>query len=147
MSHNKELQTKANESGIIQWEQVPGTGVNIKHRSENNFCKQYSAVCLLAYPDGTPRLREVVCLRLYRTNARCYACVWISGLDGNPCGSAVNQGYGMDLAPGAVMEAFSAAGFEIYSPGGVQYDPETILESFINKYFPGLQFLIVRANP
>jgi len=140
MQHNQQLQQLANESGLIQWEQVPPkekerTG----KRPLANFYCQYSAVIL---QENRPQMQERICLRIFQTPARCHAVLWVKGI-GDISGTVTVQG--IQTEHEAVRQAFSAAGFNFYTPGHCAYDTHTILQSFIQKYFPENQWIIIRA--
>lgn len=94
----------------------PKDGFKQSHRKENNFKRQISGFTI---EDG--RLKEVVCLRIYETNSRVYACVWISGIGASGSGYAGGCGYHMGSAAAAAAlndagitfdEGISALGYE-----------------------------------
>lgn len=81
-------------------------GLNINHRKEQKFAESYTAVVI----DGD-RITEPVTLRIYRTDNRCYTCLWINGSEtGWRAGSGWAGGYGYHRASAAAAEAFRAAG-------------------------------------
>ena len=88
---------------------------NINHRKENHFYKQITAVAI-----NDRSAYDAVILRLYSTDARCYACLWTHGncsWDGNADrwrnGSGTAGGYGYHRASAAAQEAIYNAGIEL----------------------------------
>lgn len=82
------------------------TGLNINYRKERKFAESYTAVVIEA-----DRITEPVTLRIYRTDNRCYACLWVNGSEiGWRSGSGWAGGYGYHKASAAAAEAFRAAG-------------------------------------
>ena len=87
---------------------------NINHRKENHFAEQITAVAINAYG----RAYDCVTLRIYATDARCYACIWTSsncawkGSNGDHWrhGSGLAGGYGYHRASAAAEEAIINAG-------------------------------------
>jgi hypothetical protein len=140
MKHNHELQQLANNTNEIVWEQVPPTD---KERSGkrplSNFYCQYSAVIL---QENRPQMQERICLRIFQTPARCHAVLWVRGI-GDIAGTVVVQG--IQTEHEAVRQVFSAAGFNFYTPGQTAPATDTILQSFIQKYFADNQWIIIRA--
>lgn len=78
----------------------PKSGVKPSHRKENNFKRQISG---LAIEYG--KLKEVVCIRVYETNSRVYACAWINGIGASGSGFAEDA-----LQSAAAVAALNAAG-------------------------------------
>jgi len=76
------------------------------HRKEAHFHREIAAINLDA---GRP----VVTLRIYATQARAYACVWISQSPFHASGSGMAGGYGYHRASAAAAGAFAAAGVEL----------------------------------
>jgi len=86
---------------------------NVSHRKEkgNYYFHSYDLIDLAAPPRAYKNCRRTVnriTLRLYSTNARTTACVWVSG-GGSGSGSA--GGYGYHRTSHAAQEALEAAGF------------------------------------
>jgi len=93
----------------------PKSGVKPSHRKENNFKRQISG---LVIEDG--KLKEVVCLRIYETNSRVYACAWINGIGAS--GSGFAGGYGYHMGSAAAEDALQSAGVQLSEAiGGVGY--------------------------
>lgn len=93
-------------------ENIKDGGKIAANRKENAFSKQYALYALdMADSNGTPR--ELVCLRIYSTDSRAYACLWIHGRDiyGNGGGRA--GGYGYHRASAAAQEAIMDAGIKL----------------------------------
>lgn len=87
------------------------SNINIKHRKEAHFFKELVALRL---PDDTKMLpRAIVTLRLYETDARLYACLWINGEKMDASGSGWAGGWGYHRASAAAQEAISKAGIEL----------------------------------
>jgi hypothetical protein len=95
--------------------------VKASHRKENAFYKQYTAVVFNRETGGA---FDCVTLRLYATDARHYACVWVHTncawiMDGETVaasyasGSGYAGGGGYHRASAAAAEAISAAGIEL----------------------------------
>lgn len=82
------------------------------NRKENAFYKQFS-VYALDMPDYNGEPRELVCLRLYATEARHYACIWIQGNDVYGYGGGNASGYGYHRASAAAQEAIRDAGITL----------------------------------
>ena len=76
--------------------------ININDRKESRFAKQFSGI---VYDNG--KFREVVTLRLYRTDARVYACVWTW----HTAGSGHAGGYGYHKDSAAAQTALHRAGY------------------------------------
>jgi hypothetical protein len=95
--------------------------VKASHRKENSFYKQYTAVVFNRETGGA---FDSVTLRLYATDARHYACIWVHTncawiMDGETVaayyasGSGYAGGWGYHRASAAAAEAISAAGIEL----------------------------------
>ena len=82
------------------------------NRKENAFYKQF-ALYALDMPGYNEEPRELVCLRLYATDARHYACIWIRGNDAYGYGGGNAGGYGYHRASAAAQEAISDAGITL----------------------------------
>jgi len=82
--------------------------LNPQHRKENNFMAEYAAI-------DRESGDVVVTLRIYGTNARNYACVWInSGKEYiNLSGSGFAGGYGYHRPSQAAENALLAANIEL----------------------------------
>lgn len=81
----------------------PKDGLKVSHKKENNFRRQISG---LVIEDG--RLKEIVCIRVYETNSRVYACAWVNGIGAS--GSGFAGGYGYHMGSAAAVAALNAAG-------------------------------------
>jgi hypothetical protein len=106
----------------------PVYGINAKaHRRENNFLNEF---CLISFEKG--EFKEVATLRVYGTNAKNYACLWIGGefkgyagyISASGSGSA--GGYGYHRPSAAAADAFKSAGV------GLPFDISGRGESAIN---------------
>jgi hypothetical protein len=84
------------------------------NRKENAFCKQYS-VYALDQLDCYDKPNELVCLRIYGTDARAYACIWVHGRATNQYGYGGGHagGYGYHRASAAAQEAIKDAGITL----------------------------------
>lgn len=114
--------------------------ININHRKEDKFFKQLSG---LVFDNG--KFREAVTLRLYATDARIYACVWM--YSPYTAGSGYAGGYGYHRASAAAAEAFYKAGFtfdEEISGRGETAMREAV-EAVCRFQFPGLPCTVVEA--
>jgi hypothetical protein len=90
-------------------ENISDGGKVSANRKENAFYKQYALYALdMADSNGTPR--ELVCLRIYATDSRAYACIWIHGHDIYGNGGGYAGGYGYHRASAAAQEAIKNAG-------------------------------------
>lgn len=54
-------------------------GLNINHRKESKFSKEFTVLVNGRNYDGKPCLHELIQLRIYWTDSRAYACIWIHG--------------------------------------------------------------------
>lgn len=88
-------------------------GFNTNHRKENNFREEYAAI-----DRKTGNAHAVI--RLYSTQSRSYACVWIrqpatkTQPDGvYRTGSGLAGGYGYHRPSAAAAVAINAAGFNL----------------------------------
>lgn len=81
-----------------------------KHRREKNFQEEFS---LIAYDKEFGKFQSVISLRIYGTQAKNYACLWVSnnGMYANGSGSA--GGYGYHRPSAAVQEAMDSAGIKL----------------------------------
>jgi hypothetical protein len=85
-------------------------GINAKHRKEKLFT---NASTLLAINGG--EIRELMTVRWYWTNARCYCCLWIHN-DANltgASGSGFVGGGGYHKTSAAMQKALDSAGIEL----------------------------------
>lgn len=80
----------------------------IREREERNIRHGYKAICISE--DG--KLRELVDLRIGKTDATAYACVWlhVAGYGTHAYGSGKASGYGYHRASAAAESAFRSAG-------------------------------------
>ncbi len=90
--------------------------LNINHRKENKLQDEYSVIVLDdSFGDYT---HIPITVRIYGTNAKNYACVWIygKGIDGiNISSSGSAGGYGYHRPSAAVADALNNAGIELSS--------------------------------
>ena len=82
------------------------------NRKENAFFQQY-AVYAFDKLDSYGQPRELVCLRLYATDARHYACIWVHDDISYGYGGGNAGGYGYDRGSAAAQEAMHDAGITI----------------------------------
>lgn len=82
------------------------------NRKKDAFYKQF-ALYALDMPDYNGEPRKLVCLRLYATDARHYACIWVNGSDAYGCGGGNAGGYGYDRGSAAAQEAIEDAGITL----------------------------------
>lgn len=80
------------------------------HRKEKNFMEEFIG---LAVVDG--KIKTAVNLRVYGTQARNTACLWVhnEGWTTSGSGSGSAGGYGYHRPSAAVAEAFEKAGIEL----------------------------------
>lgn len=81
-----------------------------KHRREKNFQEEFS---LILFDKELNKFQSVISLRIYGTQAKNYACLWVSnnGMYSNGSGSA--GGYGYHRPSAAVQEAMESAGIKL----------------------------------
>ena len=129
-------------------------GMDIRHRKENNFYEEYTAVC---FHNG--RAYDAVTLRIYRTDGRHYACVWMhgnaawDGFDGYMwrSGSAYAGGYGYHRSSAAAAWAIKAAGVDLSEDIAGRGDQaiaaavEAIARA-INAHLDGAHIYVVHAH-
>lgn len=77
------------------------------HRKENAFSKQYAGVIC-----DRGEIKEPVTVRIYSTDSRVYACVWVNA-SGYRHGSAYAGGYGYHRASAAVGESIKNCGIDL----------------------------------
>lgn len=79
-----------------------------KHRREKNFQEEFSVIAW-----NGEKFQSVITLRVYGTQAKNYACLWVSngGVYANGSGSA--GGYGYHRPSAAVEEAMERAGIRL----------------------------------
>jgi hypothetical protein len=98
-----------------------GYNIKISHRKENHFYKQITAV---VFNRATGGAFDCVTLRLYATDNRHYACVWVHNncawikdgetIAATDCnGSGYAGGWGYHRASAAAGEAIYKAGFDL----------------------------------
>lgn len=87
----------------------PQKALNINHRKENGFTDEYTAL----YIDENCEMRELCTLRIYWTNTRAYACLWIYANGEVISGSGYAGGYGYHKPSAAAQAAFDCAGVEL----------------------------------
>lgn len=83
------------------------------HRKEDKLSKQYAGVVI---DDG--KIREAVTVRIYATDSRAYACVWVHGGDRRAPehyrhGSGYAGGYGYHRGSAAVSDAIEHCGIDL----------------------------------
>ena len=81
---------------------------NTNHRKERHFYRSYTACAII---DG--KIIELVDLRLYATNSRHYACVWIKEKAAHSSGTGFSSGYGYHRASAAAGIALEQAGVKL----------------------------------
>ena len=125
---------------------TPTDGINARsHRRENAF---QNSLELVAYSKGSG-IVELASLRIYGTQAKNYACLWVhdrkSGIHCSGSGSA--GGYGYHRPSAAAAEAFQSAGIELSKHiGGVG---ESAMKEALNALAKKLgytQFSIIEAH-
>lgn len=93
------------------------TIINVNHRKESHFTKQYTAVVF-----NGQSAYDAVTLRIYATDAKSYCCLWVndncSWVKGcrdsyYRAGSGSEGGYGYHRASAAAQEAISNAGITL----------------------------------
>lgn len=93
------------------------TIINVNHRKESHFTKQYTAVVF-----NGQSAYDAVTLRIYATDAKSYCCLWVndncSWVKGcrdsyYRAGSGSAGGYGYHRASAAAQEAISNAGITL----------------------------------
>lgn len=89
----------------------PTYGINSNHRKEDKFTDSYTIV---AFENG--KFSTPVELRIYSTQARNYACLWVHSGDIHASGSGWAGGYGYHRPSAAANEAIKAAGFKLSGP-------------------------------
>lgn len=89
----------------------PAYNLNHNHRKEEKFTDEYTAVC---FENG--EVKTPVILRIYSTDARNYACIWIHAKDVHASGSGYAGGCGYHRPSAAAQTAINSAGFELSEP-------------------------------
>lgn len=114
--------------------------INTNHRKEDKFYKQLSG---LVFDNG--KFREAVTLRLYATDARIYACVWM--YSPYTAGSDYAGGYGYHRASAAAESAFHHAGITFDEGFGGRGDSamREAVAAACEMQFPGLPYTVVEA--
>jgi hypothetical protein len=95
---------------------APVHNINARaHRKENNFLNEF---CLISLEKGD--FETPVTLRIYGTNSKNSACIWIGGIfagfDGyyiSASGSGSAGGYGYHRPSAAAAKAFESAGVKL----------------------------------
>lgn len=82
--------------------------INVSHRKEDKYSGGYIAAAI----DDTG-CHECVDLKLYRTNNRCYCCVWTYKPGHYVGGSGWAGGYGYHKSSAAAGEAIKNAGWQL----------------------------------
>ena len=96
--------------------------LKISHRKIDHYTRTYRVVIINPEPDYTDnRLETLIELRIYATNARHYACVWISdkAKQRYANGSGFASGYGYDRESAAAEFALRSAGLDVSGIWGV----------------------------
>lgn len=96
---------KANIEGIKDGGNIP------QNRKENAFVKQYAAYDLSKGAEEWRR--EKICLRIYATDARHYACLWVHDEGHYASGGGHAGGYGYHRGSAAAQEAIQSAGIKL----------------------------------
>jgi len=106
-------------------------GLNINHRKENKFSKQFTVLVNGRDYDGKPCLNELIQLRIYWTDSRAYACIWIDGGKNKfyASGSGFAGGYGYHKESAAMEEALESAGIVIDYRDSISGRGEGAMES------------------
>lgn len=88
-----------------------------KNRKEKNFTSSILAV-VEDKRGGFEPFRVAVEARFYRTDTRCYCCLWVSGTEKGVCvsGGACAGGYGYCKESTAFEKACDDAGIELSEP-------------------------------
>ncbi len=127
---------------------TPQTAFNASNRKEKLFYESYEVVTF----DGK-EFRNPISLRLYGSNAKNYACIWINAAktakrDSIHVSSTGNAGgYGYHRASAAVEEALRAAGFRFdESISGVGDSAIKSALGAICKHLGFKKFTIVNAH-
>jgi len=86
----------------------PSERFNRNHRKEKHFYESYT---LVTYKRGEG-FKELIDLRLYATQARHYAAVWVRQPEDFRSGTGWAGGYGYNRMSAAAADAFRNAGYE-----------------------------------
>lgn len=78
------------------------TGKVAPNRKENSFMRQFTVI--------TPELEDIIQLRIYGTNARNYACIWVHSSPVYVSGGGYAGGYGYHRPSAAAQVAINDAG-------------------------------------
>lgn len=84
-------------------------GINRNYRKENGFYGEYMILSV----NSAGGIDKKVSLRLYSTQAKNYACIWISGNGEMLSGSGSAGGYGYNRMSAACSDAILNAGFKL----------------------------------
>ena len=106
-------------------------GLNINHRKEDKLSKQFTVLVNGRDYEGRPCLDELITLRIYWTNSRAYACIWIRGRKNEfyASGSGFAGGYGYHKESAAMEEALESAGIVIDYRDSISGRGESAMES------------------
>ena len=106
-------------------------GLNINHRKESKFSKEFTVLVNGRNYDGKPCLHELIQLRIYWTDSRAYACIWIHGGKNKfyASGSGFAGGYGYHKESAATEEALTSAGIVIDYRDSISGRGESAMES------------------
>lgn len=86
------------------------TGKTASNRKENNFTRGYTVV---AYGGKEQPIKELIDARIYQTNSRSYACIWVHSHPVHLCGGGYAGGYGYHKPSAALQEAMHDAGLTL----------------------------------
>jgi hypothetical protein len=113
------------------------------HRRENNFMYGYKII----FTDKG-RLFEPVDLRIYGTNARNYACIWIAGKGRYGSGSAWAGEYGYHRPSAAAEKAIKSAGIKLSQPidGAGNEAIESAIMAIAKAIYPRRKMYLIRVH-
>ena len=83
-------------------------GINTNHRKEDHFSEE-----IVAFTIEQGNARPIVTARIYSTDSRSYACLWVNGKDTWATGSGFAGGYGYHRPSAALQSAISNAGIHL----------------------------------
>lgn len=89
----------------------PSYNLKTSHRKEKHFLQELTVI---SFEDG--EFKTPATLRIYGTNAKNYACLWVHSGEVHASGSGSAGGYGYHRPSAAAQEAINAAGFELSEP-------------------------------
>jgi hypothetical protein len=118
-------------------------GINTNHRKEDHFSQQLSALVV-----NGDHIHEAVIARIYCTNNRSYACLWVNGRSAWSSGSGFAGGGGYHKASAALQAAISNAGIHLdRSIDGVgQSAMEEAVRAIAEAVYPGVPVYIHQAH-